>query len=1025
MEINHKTIRISAQKDDQIVNNTLDIEETEDIEKKQTANDAETGLRKEILNRAMDSTDPEEKADSVGDDNSNGDDGNIKDGSINNDDGDDNGTINSANIETQIDPLEKGDVTNEDLTDDLVQLSFTPGEIINRSIAEEMRKNYLDYSMSVIVSRALPDVKDGLKPSQRRILVAMNDLNLTPSAHFRKSAKIAGDTTGNYHPHGDQVIYPTMVKLAQDFSVRYTLVNGQGNFGSIDGDMPAAMRYTEAKMTKITLEMLRDIDKGTVTFSPNYDATRTEPNYLPTLFPNLVCNGSDGIAVGMATKIPAHNLGEVVDALRAMIAQGNKWKGSAIYNKLRLEREGKEIIPKVLNATPADFYENYVPEGEIDREAKVEQIKSQLHDQNGEDAIKLYPEFETDLTNEDIMKYIPGPDFPTGGIIYDKAEILNAYTTGRGRILTRARASIEEGKGGRFHIIVTEIPYQVNKSVLITNIADLVKDKRIEGIADIRDESNREGMRIVIILKKDVQPKVILNKLYKYSALQNAFNANMISLVDGEPELLSMTRMLELFLGHRLTIVIRRHEYELAQNRYEAHILAGLLKALDLLDEIIALIRASKTQEDAKSNLITKFEFTEVQAQAILEMQLRKLAALERQKLEDRNKEILATIESHNKILSDTAEVLKIVDQELADLKEKHGDPRRTKVVAGKVDDISEEDTVASEETFINISRSGYIKRLSPDTYRVQKRGGKGVIGATTKEDDYIQHALSCNTHDELFLFTNKGKVFNIKAYQIPESSRTAKGIPIVNLIQIEQGELITGVLNKDSKNLDKDSKKPKYLFMATERGVVKKTELTEFGNIRASGLIAIKLDAGDESKWVAATSGDDDIILITKKGKCIRFSEADVRPMGRNTRGVTGIKFKSSDDCVISMSKIEPQEKEDRRVLTISENAFGKTTSLSNYERQRRGGTGLFTFRVSPKTGNLVVTRVITPDNPEIVVMSTRGQVIRAELKAIPDYVNRQTSGVRIMNMNEGDTVAAIAILPPTQEDDTPVAES
>jgi DNA gyrase subunit A len=926
---------------------------------------------------------------------------------------------------------------------------YVPGEVIERSIVEEMKASYLDYSMSVIVARALPEVRDGLKPSQRRILVAMNDLNLTPQAHYRKSAKIAGDTSGNYHPHGESVIYPTMVKLAQDFSTRYPLVDGQGNFGSVDGDTAAAMRYTEAKMSKYTMELLRDIEKGTVTFSPNYDATRDEPNVLPALFPNLICNGSEGIAVGMATKIAPHNLSEVIDALREMIKRGNKWEGQAIYNSLRLERESGERIPLTLDSHPHSLLTNYVDENDIEYTLKTQQIKERINNPLvGEDGketlVSLYPGFESDISIDEIVKIIPGPDFPTGGIIYDRSEVTNTFATGRGRVLIRAKAAIEENANGRFQILVTELPYQVNKAKMIEAIADLVKDKKIEGISDIRDESNREGMRVVIILKKEAQPKVVLNKLYKFTDMQLAFNSNMIALVDGEPETLTMKRILELFLSHRIQITIRRYEFDLAQARYRNHIVDGLLKALDILDEVIRTIRASKTQDEARTSLIMDFDFTTVQADAILDMQLRKLAALEREKLQNEGAELKTKIANYIDLLASQDKILNVVDEDLAFVKEKYGDARRTKVVSGKVDEISDEDIVASETTLITLSRGGYIKRLSPDTYRTQKRGGKGVIGATTKEDDYIQQAVTCNTHDELLLFTNKGRVFTIKAYDIPEFQRTAKGIPIVNLIQVLQGEIVTSILNKNFKkslsmikteeelkeltpeeikviteyNAKIEALDLKYLFMATKFGTVKKSAISDFQNIRANGLIAIKLQEGDELNWIIPTTGENNVILVTANGKCIRFKESDVRHTGRATMGVTGIRFKSTEDVVISMdvvyagvNDVTIDGKKPSRLFSLSENGYAKTTKLTEYDSQNRGGTGVFTFKVTGKTGKLVVSKIVLSENDEIIVISTQGQVIRTSMDHIPT-LNRQTQGVRVMNMHEGDTVAAMAVL-------------
>ena len=894
--------------------------------------------------------------------------------------------------------------------------SYEPGSVIPRSIIDEMKSNYLDYSMSVIVARALPEVKDGLKPSQRRILVSMNDLGLTPSAHYRKSAKIAGDTSGNYHPHGESVVYPTMVKLAQDFSTRYPLVDGQGNFGSIDGDPAAAMRYTEARMAKYTMEIIRDLDKGTVTFIQNYDGTRLEPEVLPSLFPNLLCNGSDGIAVGMATKIPPHNLTEVLNALIAMIEKGNSWDGKYIYNELREAREKKEEIPKTLNSHPLSYLENYTLE-----EEEVKELKKRISKENGEEY--LYPNFESDITPEDLIKHISGPDFPTGGTIYDQKEIINMYATGKGRVLTRAKAAIEEGKGGKFQIIVTEIPYQVNKAHLLEKIAFLVKEKKLTGISDLRDESNRDGMRIVIVLKKDAQPKTVLNKLYKYTEMQKAFNSNMIALVDQEPITLTLKRMLELFLSFRVSVTIRRYEYELAQARYRAHILEGLLKALDMLDEVIATIRGSKTQEEAKENLINKFEFTHVQAQAILDMQLRRLAALEREKLNDEYKEIKANIENYLKILTNQDEVLLVIKNDLEALKDKFGDERRTKVIKGKVDEIAEEDLVPSEDTFITISHSGYVKRLHPETYRTQKRGGKGVMGAVTKEDDFVKHALLCNTHDDLMLFTNTGRVFISKAYDIPEYSRTAKGLPIVNLVSLNQGELITSVLTRKPsggimsvEEIEEGQEEKgivkredfKFLLMATKKGTVKKTDIKDFEKIRANGLISIKLDKEDELKWVKPTTGNDEIIIVTAMGRCIRFNEKGIRATGRNSRGVRGIKFKFDDDEVISMDAIRSNE---HKLFILSEKGFGKMTTLDQYPTQGRGGSGVFTFRVKDKTGKVVSARTMDNPDKEIVVVSRNGVVIRSGVKDIPS-LGRQTSGVRIMKLKEDDMVATCALL-------------
>jgi len=923
----------------------------------------------------------------------------------------------SINIENQ-DPENSTEAEQNNSEIDF-NLSFKPGEIKERSIVDEMKSNYIDYSMSVIVSRALPDVRDGLKPSQRRVLVAMNDLGLTPTSHFRKCAKIAGDTSGNYHPHGESVVYPTLVKMAQEFSTRYILVEGQGNFGSIDGDPAAAMRYTEARMGKITPEMLRDLNKGTVTFIPNYDGTRLEPTVLPTLFPNLLANGSQGIAVGMATQIPPHNLTELVDALREMIKRGNKWQGVAIYNELRKARESREKVPQTLNAKPENYLENYVDTKSLDYNKEIEKILERIK----ETKETIYPDFKSDISPEELIEIIPGPDFPTGGTIYDRAEILNAYATGRGRILQRAQASIVEGKNGRYQIVITEIPYQVNKAYMIEKIADLVREKKITGIADIRDESNKDGIRVVVALKKDAQPKTVLNKLYKYTEMQKTFNANMIALVDQEPITLSLKRMLELFLSFRITVTIRRYEYDLAEARYHAHILEGLLKALDLLDEVIATIRGSKTQESAKTNLMDKFKFTDVQAQAILDMQLRRLAALERMKLQNDYKETKEKIIQYNEILDSQDKILEVISNDLEVMKETYGDKRRTKIVKGKINEISDEDLIAQEETLITITHTGYVKRVPPSTYQTQKRGGKGISGGETKEGDFIEHVLLCNTHDELLLFTNKGRVFSTRIFEIPEYGRTAKGIPLINLVQLDQNEIITSILTRDPKGgvmgseeiqEQQDEKGVvrkadfKYFLMVTKGGIIKKTDLKQFSKIRANGLTAIKLEPNDELIWVKPTTGDDNVILVTAEGKSIRFSEKDVRPLGRSTRGVTAMKFKTDTDYIVGMGVVRKNED---KLFTLSENGHGKMTKLSEYPLQKRGGTGVFTFRVTPKTGKVVAARVLDHPNAEIVVISEKSKVIRSSIKAIPT-LGRQTSGVKVMNLNNGDKVATMALL-------------
>lgn len=831
------------------------------------------------------------------------------------------------------------------------------------NITDEIKKSYIDYSMSVIVSRALPDIRDGLKPSQRRILVAMNDLKLTPTSHFRKCAKIIGDTTGNYHPHGDAAAYQTLVNMAQDFGTRYMLVDGQGNFGSIDGDPPAQQRYTEARMTKYTMSMLTDLEKGTVPFIPNYDATRKEPTVLPTLFPNLICNGCDGIAVGMATKIPPHNLTEIIEGLIAMIEKGNRWQGISKFNELRLEREKNEKIPKLLESEPEGYFVNYVNN---DEQIKLNEGES------------LYPVFFSDIKVDELMKFIPGPDFPTYGIIYDQKSIAEVYETGNGRIVMRAKADIEESKDGKYSIVIKELPYQTNKAFLVEKIAQLVKLQKIKGISDLRDESSREGMRVVIILSKSANPQVVLNKLFKLTDMQKAFNANMIALVNNEPRTVTLKDILENFISHRMIVTIRRIEFELAQSRYREHILEGLKIALDNLDEVIATIRASKNQEVAKENLIKKFDLSEVQAQAILDMPLRRLAALERQKIEDEYIEIQKNVQKLNKTLSTEGNILREIKSDLEELKNKLGDKRRTKIVKGAVGSFDEEDLIANEATIITVSNSGYIKRVSPTLYKTQKRGGKGSIAAKTKDDDFIRHLLTCNTHDSILFFTSRGRVFDIKAHQIPEFSKQAKGTPIVNFIQIDTEEKISTIMIKPTKNNNKN-----YLLFATKAGLVKKTLIEEYENIRNSGLIAIVVNEGDELLNVTPTDNANDILLITSQGKSIRFKEKSIKPTARNTKGVMGIKFSKEEDYVVSMDSIGPN---DIKVLIISENGYGKMTKIEHYPVQKRAGKGVYTLKRTKKTGNVSAIKVVSTTDPmELIVVSQNGILIKTSTEKIP----------------------------------------
>ena len=805
--------------------------------------------------------------------------------------------------------------------------------INSREITAEVQQSYLDYAMSVIVARALPDVRDGMKPVHRRILYSMWDSGLRANAKFRKSATVVGEVLGKYHPHGDSAVYESMVRMAQDFSLRYPLVRGQGNFGSMDGDKAAAYRYTEAKLSAIAEEMLFDIDKNTVDFVPNFDGQHKEPTVLPANIPQLLLNGSMGIAVGMATSIPPHNLNELADGISHLIDN-----------------------PK----------------------ASV----------------------------EDLVNFIPGPDFPTGGIIYNKKDVLEAYKTGRGKILQRAKAEIVENKAGNFQIIVTEMTYATNKATLIETIANLVRDGKIAGIRDLRDESDKEGVRVVVDLKKDAFPQKVLNKLYSLTDLQKNFNVNMLALVNGiEPTVLNLKDILEQYIEHRKVVVVRRTKFDLEKAKDRAHILEGLKKALDHIDAIIQTIKKSETKEIAHANLMKKFKLSDRQATAILEMKLQTLAGLERKKIEDELKQMLALIKELEEILKSEKKVLAIVKTELLRAKEKFGDERKTKIIKSGITEFRQEDLVPNEEAIITISKEGYIKRMNPSVYRVQNRGGKGVIGATTKDGDEIEKVLGVMTHDNLLFFTNTGKVFQTKAYEIPESSRVAKGQSIVNFLQLSQEEKTTAVIafNKEDNY--------KYLFMATEMGTVKKTTLEEFENVRRSGLIAIKLDKGDALSWVDATSGDNEIVVTTCNGQAIRFREKDVRPMGRTATGVRGIKLKK-DDKVVGMDVVFKNQK-GNQLLVIMENGYGKRTDLKVYKVQKRGGSGIKTANVTAKTGKIVGASTINMDAIEgdLILTSEKGQIIRIPLKSV-SVLGRATQGVRVMRPQAGDKVAAIAVL-------------
>src|SRR5680860_72408 len=819
------------------------------------------------------------------------------------------------------------------------------GRLEQTEITTEMKKAYLDYAMSVIVSRALPDVRDGLKPVHRRILYAMHELNLTHQAKFSKSAKIVGEVMGKYHPHGDIPIYDSLVRMAQHFSMRYPLIDGQGNFGSMDGDPPAHMRYTEARMASISNEMLLDLDKETVDYLDNFDATLKEPVFLPSLLPNLLLMGSEGIAVGMATKIPPHNLTEVIDALTFVI------------QKTKFEVSKTSDVPEIISEVGID----------------------------------------------ELLKYIKGPDFPTAGAIYDFEEIKNVYTTGRGRILIRGKAEIEEIGQGKSAIIITELPYQVNKALLVARIAGLAKDKKIEGISDLRDESDRQGTRVVIELKRDSSPKKILNNLFKYTALQTTFSANIVALVDGTPQTLNLKTILEEFLKHRYLVVKRRSEFELRQAKARLHILEGLKIAVDNIDAVIKTIRASKTQDDAKKNLIAKFKLSELQATAILDMQLRRLAALERQKIEDEYQMVKETIAYLEDLLAHPEKILVIIKEELTSLRKKYGDERRTKVYKSKVDEFSEEDLIQNEPTVITLTTTGYIKRQSIASFKTQHRGGKGIKGMTTKDEDSIALIRSAQTHDNLLFFTNKGKVYQLRAFEINESQRTSKGTAIVNLLNIESDEKVESFITyrKDEKGI--------YVFLTTIKGTVKKTKLSEFANIRKTGILAIKLNKGDELAWSKLTAGDNDIILTTKNGKAIRFSGNSVRSMGRATMGVRGIKL-NDDDIVIGMDVIEA--KKEVELMTIMKNGLGKKTSSKLFRGQGRGGQGAKVAKVTEKTGKVAFSQVVPDSCKEIIITSEKGQIVKLNTSSVPK-LSRDTQGVILMRFSkENDNIAAATYL-------------
>ncbi|MEH6938468.1 DNA gyrase subunit A [Bacillus sp. JJ664] len=806
------------------------------------------------------------------------------------------------------------------------------------NISNEMRNSFLDYAMSVIVSRALPDVRDGLKPVHRRILYAMNDLGMTAEKAYKKSARIVGEVIGKYHPHGDSAVYETMVRMAQDFNFRYMLVDGHGNFGSVDGDAAAAMRYTEARMSKISMELIRDINKNTIDFQDNYDGSEREPIVLPARFPNLLVNGATGIAVGMATNIPPHQLGEIIDGVLALSK-------------------------------------------------------------------------DPELTTQDLMEYVQGPDFPTAGMILGKSGIRKAYETGKGSIIIRGKVEIEEKANGRQTIIVTELPYQVNKAKLVERIAELVRDKKIEGITDLRDESDRNGMRIVIEVRRDANANVLLNNLYKQTAIQTSFGINLLALVNGEPKVLSLKSCLKHYLDHQIVVIKRRTKFELEKAEARAHILEGLKVALDHLDAVISLIRASQTGEIAKNGLMETFSLSERQAQAILDMRLQRLTGLEREKIEEEYQELIKLIAELKAILADEERVLEIIREELTQLKDQYNDKRRTAIVPGGVEMIEDEDLIPVENIIVSLTHNGYIKRLPISTYRSQRRGGRGIQGMGTNDDDFLEHLLTTSTHDTILFFTNKGKVYRSKGYEIPEYSRTAKGLPIVNLLEIDKGESINAIIPV-SEFLDNW-----YLFFTTKLGISKRVPLSAFANIRTNGLIAINLREDDDVISVRLTDGTKDIVVGTSKGMMIRFNEEDVRSMGRTATGVKAITL-SDDDYVVGMEVVE----EELDILVVTELGYGKRTSQEEYRIQSRGGKGLKTLNVTEKNGKMISLKCVS-DEEDLMLITESGVIIRMPIGQI-SRLGRVTQGVKLIKLDQEGHVATVAIAAKEDEEDPSTLE-
>ena len=865
----------------------------------------------------------------------------------------------------------------------LVETKF--GKIREVNLTSEMQKSYLDYAMSVIVARALPDVRDGLKPVHRRILFSMHKMGQHHSAKYTKSAKIVGETMGKYHPHGDGPIYGSLVRMAQTFAMRYPLVDGQGNFGSMDGDPPAAMRYTEAKLTKIADELLLDIDKDTVDFEDNFDGSLQEPNYLPARLPNMLLAGAEGIAVGMATKIPPHNLSEVVDSFVHYLENTN-----AKYEELTEEHK---------------------------KEVAIQSVDDPFVETKFLEILKQNVVMTNDLTVDDLLKHIKGPDFPTAGIIYGKEELHHAYATGKGKITVRAKAEIKDIGNGKSAIIVSELPYQVNKAHLIAKIANLVRDKKLEGIVDLRDESDQRGVQVYIELKRDAVPKKTLNQLFKLTELQTIYPINMVGLIGKQPQTLTLMRITEEFVKHRHKVIKRRSIFQLREAKRRAHILEGLKIAVDNIDEIIALIRKAPNVDEARTRLMEKFKLSELQAQAILDMQLKKLSALERQKIDDEYKELEKIINGLEKLLLHPGQILDDIKTELLELKEKYGDARRTKIIAAQAGTFSDEDLIPNEEIIVTTTRDGYIKRVPVSTYKAQRRGGKGVSGMTTKEEDSIEKIMFAKTHDNILFFTNKGRVFQDRVWELPDGSRKSKGKAVVNIIEAQRDEEVATILTyaplKDEQKIDK------YILLVTKNGTVKKTKLVDFKNIRTSGIIAMNLIEGDQLRWAAMTSGNDDILLATKSGMSIRFTEKDIKPYSRAAQGVRGISLKNKDEVVgmevFNREMIKPDDKRKaafRDMLTISEKGIGKRTPIEKFNIQKRGGIGIKLMKTNDKTGLVVASRMVDYETDAVVITSRDGQVIKLPIKNVPQ-LGRNTQGVIMMRFtNKTDKAVSAALL-------------